>query len=75
MGVRVHHVLAVACLGVCVLTAVSAKRASGVPGAGMPPAAVGYHGAMELYRNLALFFGKRALANEARYWEVIRHGG
>lgn len=74
MGVRIHHVLAVVCLGACVATAVSAKRAAGAPG-GVPPAAVGYHGAWELYRTLAVFFGKRALASEARYWEVIRHGG
>ncbi|WP_371591256.1 hypothetical protein [Streptomyces sp. NBC_00470] len=70
---KVHHVLAVVCLGACVASAVGARRAAG-SGSEVPAAAVGYHGAMELYRNLAVFFGKRALEAEARYWEVVRHG-
>lgn len=70
---KIHHVLAVVCVGACVATAYGARRTAG-PAAQVPPAAVGYHGAWELYRNLAVFFGKRALQAEARYWEVVRHG-
>lgn len=70
----VYQVFALVCVGACVATAVSAKRRSATPG-GVPAAAVGYHGAWELYRTLAVFFGKQALRAEASYWEVIRNGG
>jgi len=52
---------------------VGARRSAGA-GATVPPDAVAWHGASELYRNLALYFGKRALACEARYWEAVKHG-
>lgn len=42
---------------------------------GEPPAeAVGWYGAMELYRTLALWAGKRALSAEFNYWESINRG-
>lgn len=70
---KFHHVLAAACVTAALVSAYGARRAAG-PGTQVPPAAVGYHGAMELYRNLALYFGKRALQAEARYWEAVKHG-
>lgn len=69
---KVQHVLAVVFLGAAVASAVGARRAAGA--ASVPAEAVAFHGAAELYRNLAVFFGKRALAAEARYWEVVRNG-
>lgn len=69
---KVHHVLVVVFAGAALATAYGARRAAGA-GAQVPAAAVGYHGAWELYRNLALYFGKRALVAEARYWEVVKH--
>ena len=30
-----------------------------------------YHGAMQLYRTLATFFGKKAMLAEAAYWKAI----
>lgn len=59
-------------VAVCVAAAVSARRKA-PPGA-LPADAVAYHGAWQLYRNLAVYFGKRALVAEARYWEVVGHG-
>lgn len=35
------------------------------------PRALGYYGAMSLYRNLALWFGKRAMDAELSYWKVV----
>jgi hypothetical protein len=37
----------------------------------VPPEAAGWYGAMELYRNLALWAGKRALQAEMRYWKAV----
>ena len=37
----------------------------------VPPNAVGWHGAMEVYRNVALWAGKRALQAEMKYWEAV----
>lgn len=35
---------------------------------------VGWYGAMELYRNVALWAGKRAMAAELNYWKAVRNG-
>jgi len=40
-------------------------------GATVPPRAAGWHGAMELYRNLALWAGKRAMLAELNYWKAV----
>lgn len=69
---KLQHLLAIACLGVAVASAYGARRAAGT--ASVPPEAVAFHGAAELYRNLALFFGKQALRAEARYWEAVGNG-
>jgi hypothetical protein len=39
--------------------------------ANVPPGAVGWHGAMELYRNVALWAGKRAMVAELNYWKAV----
>jgi hypothetical protein len=39
--------------------------------AAVPPRAAGWHGAMELYRNVALWAGKRALQAEMHYWKAV----
>lgn len=71
---KVHEVLLVVCGVAAVATAYGARKAAG-SGATVPAEAVAWHGAAELYRTLALHFGKRALLCEARYWEVVKHGG
>lgn len=38
----------------------------------IPPEAVGWYGAMELYRSLALWAGKRAMSAEVNYWKAVR---
>lgn len=68
-----HHIVLVAVAGLAVAAVVGARRAA--PAAAQVPAeAAAFHGAWHLYRNLAIYFGKRALVAEARYWEVIGHG-
>jgi hypothetical protein len=37
----------------------------------IPPGAVGWHGAMALYRNVALWAGKRAMEAEMHYWKAV----
>lgn len=71
---KTYQVLAVVLGTAAVVTAYGARRAAG-SGATVPAEAVAWHGAAELYRNLAVFFGQRALTCEARYWEVVKHGG
>lgn len=70
---KTYQVLAVVCGVAALATAYGARRAAGA-NATVPAEAVAWHGATELYRNLALYFGKRALVCEARYWEVVKHG-
>lgn len=72
MKIRVQDVLTIVFLGAAIASVAGARRAAA--GATVSPEAVAFHGAAELYRNLAMFFGKRALAAEARYWEAVRHG-
>lgn len=38
--------------------------------ASIAPAA-GWHGAMEFYRRIALWAGRRAMAAENKYWEAV----
>ena len=37
----------------------------------VPPSAAGWHGAMSLYRNVAMWAGKRALQAEMQYWKAV----
>jgi hypothetical protein len=37
----------------------------------IPPGAVAWHGAMSLYRNVALWAGKRAMSAEMNYWKAV----
>jgi hypothetical protein len=37
----------------------------------VPAGAAGWHGAMSLYRNLALWAGKRAMEAEMHYWKAV----
>lgn len=36
-----------------------------------PPGAIGWHGAMEMYRKVALWAGRRAMEAEMKYWEAV----
>ncbi len=69
---KFQHVLALVCVGAAAVSAYGARRAAG--DAPVSAEAAAYHGAAELYRGLALYFGKRALACEARYWEAVGNG-
>jgi hypothetical protein len=70
---KVNHVLALVCLGAAVASVYGARRAA-TGGATVSAEAAAFHGAAELYRTLAMFFGKQALRAEARYWEAIKNG-
>jgi hypothetical protein len=37
----------------------------------LPPEAVGWYGAMELYRSVAMWAGKRAMSAEMNYWKAV----
>lgn len=63
-------VVAVAALAVVAYSALSGRREQ--EASAVPPEAVGWYGAMELYRNLALWAGKRAMAAELNYWKAVR---
>lgn len=54
-----------------VVAAYAATRKEPESVAGVPPQAVGWHGAMELYRNVALWAGKRAMVAELNYWKAV----
>jgi hypothetical protein len=58
-------------VGAVVAVAYAVTRPERDAGANVPPGAAGWHGAMELYRTLALWAGKRALAAEMHYWEAV----
>lgn len=38
----------------------------------VPAEAVGWYGAMSLYRNVALWAGKRAMSAEMNYWKAVQ---
>lgn len=58
-------------LVLAIATALSARKAAAGVGTASPDA-IAYHGAMQLYRNLAVFFGKRALLAEIAYWKAVQ---
>lgn len=60
-------VLAVAAL----VTVAYAATRTAPESAKVPPGAAGWHGAMELYRNVALWAGKRAMTAELNYWKAV----
>lgn len=62
-------VVAVAALVVAVSYVTTRKEPESATG--VPPQAVGWHGAMELYRNVALWAGKRAMVAELNYWKAV----
>jgi hypothetical protein len=68
---KFSHVLALVCLGAAVASTYSARRSAGGP---VTAEAAAFHGAAELYRSLALFFGKQALRAEASYWKAVGNG-
>lgn len=70
---KVNQVLAVVCLGAAVASMYGARRAA-TTGATVSAEAAAFHGAAELYRSLALFFGKQALRAEAQYWKAVNNG-
>lgn len=61
-------VLAVAAL--LTVAYVATRREDG-EAVNVPPGAVGWHGAMSLYRNVAMWAGKRALQAEMHYWKAV----
>ena len=65
---RANTLLAVAAL---VAVAYVATRREPDGPANVPPMAAGWHGAMELYRNVALWAGKRAMQAELNYWKAV----
>jgi hypothetical protein len=65
---RPSTVLAVAAL---VATAYVVTRRDQDSAVTVPPNAVGWHGAMEVYRTLAQWAGRRAMLAELHYWEAV----
>lgn len=66
---RPRH-LQVTAVGALVVMAYFAMRKA--PEAGAPaPRAAGWHGAMELYRSVAMWAGKRSMQAELKYWEAV----
>lgn len=65
---RRKALLAVTALAV---VAYVATRREPESGANVPPRAAGWHGAWELYRNVAMWAGKRAMQAELKYWEAV----
>lgn len=62
-------VLAVAALVAAVYAASRGEKDSAV---NIPPNAVGWHGAMDMYHRIAMWAGRRAMAAENKYWEAVR---
>lgn len=68
-GPRLVTIVALAAL---VVTAAAARGVQEDSGQELVPGdAAAYYGAWALYRNLAVWFGKRAMAAELRYREAI----
>lgn len=57
---------------VLVALSLSAQRAATGVGSVRGADAVAFHGAWQMYRRLALFFGERALAAETAYWNAVK---
>jgi hypothetical protein len=49
----------------------AATRRDDESAAAVPAQAVGWHGAMSLYRNVAMWAGKRAMEAEVHYWKAV----
>ena len=66
------HLPALVAVGALVVVAyvASARRDEGPPD--VPPDAVGWYGAMSLYRSLAMWAGKRAMSAELNYWKAVQ---
>lgn len=69
---RRHHLYYGAAIALVAAATISARKRAPLA-ASVPADAVAYHGAWQLYRTLAVFFGKKALVAEAHYWEVVNH--
>lgn len=67
MGTRMTLVVTLAVLAV----AVSAQRSAAGVGTASSDA-VAHHGAWQMYRRLALYFGRQALRAEANYWQAVK---
>lgn len=66
--------VAVAVLALATLATYSSARTA-ARGVGEPtPAAVGWHGAWQMYSRLAVWAGQRALLAESAYWKTVRTG-
>lgn len=59
-------------VGALVVAVVVTSRSGRTEPEHVPPEAVGWYGAMELYRTLALWAGKRAMSAELNYWKAVR---
>jgi hypothetical protein len=62
--------LVVATVALVVVAAAAVTRRDQDPD--VPPDALGWHGAMELYRSLAMWAGKKAMAAEINYWKAAQ---
>jgi hypothetical protein len=65
-GAKVVAVAAITVVVVVALTPRDERLAD------IPPEAVRWYGAMELYRSLALWAGKRAMSAEIEYWKAAQ---
>jgi opacity protein-like surface antigen len=68
--IRGRKTTALAVVALVVVAAAAAGRRKADPE--IPPEVAGWYGAMELYRALALWAGKRAMAAEVNYWKAAR---
>lgn len=62
---------AVAAMAVLAAVVYVTTRPESESAVNVPPQAAGWHGAMELYRRLATWAGKRAMQAEMKYWEAV----
>lgn len=62
-------VVAVAALAVVAYTATSGRRET--EAGDIPAQAVGWYGAWEMYRTVALWAGRRAMEAELNYWKAV----
>jgi hypothetical protein len=70
---KFSHVLALVCLGAAAASVYGARR-SAPSGSVVPADAAAFHGAAQVYRSLAVFFGNQALRAEAHYWKAVGNG-
>lgn len=67
---KFRHVLALAVITAAAASVYGARRAAPLH-SGVPAEAAAFHGAAELYKRLALFFGHQALRAEQSYWKAV----